>query len=192
MAWSGIKRTADSPLSDEEEKRHRAVGDSIVDDSDATIINSRFLSGTVLDDAPPARSSSTRTWRKLEPTWQPGPDNLNGTNNNNNNKNHWHMELRWFRLCEEKWLNLQNSYHARAGSVCCGLKVHHHHLEEKERWLTGWKVTHWVTGDSPSERWLTKWKMAHRVKGDSLGERWLTEWKVTHRVTVYTHSSPLL
>ena len=47
MAASGIKRTADSPLSDEEEKRHRTVRDSIVEGSDATIINSSFLSSTV-------------------------------------------------------------------------------------------------------------------------------------------------
>ena len=52
MAASVLKHTADSPLSDEEEKRHWTVRDSIVDDSDATIINSSFLSSTVLDDLP--------------------------------------------------------------------------------------------------------------------------------------------
>ena len=47
MAASGIKRTADSQLLDEEEKRHRAVGESIEDDSDVTITNGTFLSSTV-------------------------------------------------------------------------------------------------------------------------------------------------
>ena len=42
MSSSGVKRSANSPLSDNEEKRHRVLGDSIVDDPDATIINSSF------------------------------------------------------------------------------------------------------------------------------------------------------
>ena len=36
MSSSGVKRSANSPLSDDEEKRHRVLGDSIVDDPDAT------------------------------------------------------------------------------------------------------------------------------------------------------------
>ena len=35
MSSSGVKRSANSPLSDDEEKRHRVLGDSIVDDPDA-------------------------------------------------------------------------------------------------------------------------------------------------------------
>ena len=56
MSSSGVKRSANSPLSGDEEKRHRVLGDSIVDDPDATIIDSRFLRSTVLDD--PAHTMS--------------------------------------------------------------------------------------------------------------------------------------
>ena len=56
MSSSGVKRSANSPLSDDEEKRHRVLGDSIVDDPDATIIDSSFLRSTVLDD--PAHTMS--------------------------------------------------------------------------------------------------------------------------------------
>jgi len=49
MSSSGVERSANSPLSDDEEKRHRVLGDSIVDDPDATIIDSRFLRSTALD-----------------------------------------------------------------------------------------------------------------------------------------------
>ena len=49
MSSSGVKRSANSALSDDEEKRHRVLGDSIVDDPDATIIDSRFLRSTALD-----------------------------------------------------------------------------------------------------------------------------------------------
>ena len=55
MSSSGVKRSANSPLSDDE-KRHRVLGDSIVDDPDATIIDSSFLRSTVLDD--PAHTMS--------------------------------------------------------------------------------------------------------------------------------------
>ena len=48
MSSSGVKRSANSPLSDDEEKRP-VLGDSIVDDPDATIIDSSFLRSTVLD-----------------------------------------------------------------------------------------------------------------------------------------------
>ena len=50
MSSSGVKRSANSPLSDDEEKRHRVLGDSIVDDRDDTITNSSFLCSTLLDD----------------------------------------------------------------------------------------------------------------------------------------------
>ena len=50
MCSSGVNRSANSPLSDDEEKRHRVLGDSIVDDPDSTIIDSSFLRSTVLDD----------------------------------------------------------------------------------------------------------------------------------------------
>ena len=63
MAASGLKRTADSPLSGEE-KRHRTVGDSVADDSDATIINSSFLSSTVLDDLPHTMSAGESTMKE--------------------------------------------------------------------------------------------------------------------------------
>ena len=56
MSSSGVKRSANSPLSDDEEKRQRGLGDSIVDDPDATIIDSSFLRSTVLDD--PAHTMS--------------------------------------------------------------------------------------------------------------------------------------
>ena len=49
MSSLGVKRCVNSPLSDDEEKRHRVLGDSIVDDPDATIIDSSFLCSTVLD-----------------------------------------------------------------------------------------------------------------------------------------------
>ena len=64
MAASGLKRTADLPLSDEDEKRHPTVGDSIVDDSDATIINNSFLSSTVLDDLPHTMSAGESTMKE--------------------------------------------------------------------------------------------------------------------------------
>ena len=56
MSASGVKRSANSPLSDDEEKRHRVLGDSIVDDPDAAITDSSFLRSTVLDD--PAHTMS--------------------------------------------------------------------------------------------------------------------------------------
>ena len=49
MSSSGVKRSANLPLSDDEDKRHRVLGDSIVDDPDATIIDSSFLCSTALD-----------------------------------------------------------------------------------------------------------------------------------------------
>ena len=64
MAASGLKRTADSPLSDQEEKRHRTVGDSIVDDSDVTVNSSSFLSSTVLDDLPHTMSAGESTTKE--------------------------------------------------------------------------------------------------------------------------------
>ena len=56
MFSSGVERSANSPLSDDEEKRHRGLGDSIVDDPDVTVIDSSFLRSTVLDD--PAHTMS--------------------------------------------------------------------------------------------------------------------------------------
>ena len=49
MSSSGVKRSANWPLSDDEEKRHRVLDDSIVDDPDDTIIDSSFLRRTALD-----------------------------------------------------------------------------------------------------------------------------------------------
>ena len=61
MSSSGVKRSANSPLSDDEEKRHRVLGDSIVDDPDATIIDSSFLRSAALDDPAHTMSAADST-----------------------------------------------------------------------------------------------------------------------------------
>ena len=61
MSSSGVKRSANSPLSDDEEKRYRILGDSTVDDPDATIIDSSFLRSTALDDQAHTMSVADRT-----------------------------------------------------------------------------------------------------------------------------------
>lgn len=50
MSASEVKRSANSSLSDDEQRRQRVLGDSIVDDPDDTITNSSFLCSTLLDD----------------------------------------------------------------------------------------------------------------------------------------------
>ena len=65
MSSSGVKRSANSPLSDDEEKRHRILGDSIVEDPDATIIDSSFLRSTVLDDPADTMSIADSTIKEL-------------------------------------------------------------------------------------------------------------------------------
>lgn len=50
MSASGVKRSGNSSLSDDEQRRQRVLGDSIVDDPDDTITNSSFLCSTLLDD----------------------------------------------------------------------------------------------------------------------------------------------
>ena len=64
MSSSGVKRSANSPLSDDEENRHRVLGDSIVDDPDAIIIDSSFLCSTVLDDPAHTMSVADSTIRE--------------------------------------------------------------------------------------------------------------------------------
>ena len=60
MSSSGVKRSANSPLSNDE-KKHRVQGDSIVDNPDATIIDSSFLRSAALDDPAHTMSAADST-----------------------------------------------------------------------------------------------------------------------------------
>ena len=60
MSSSGVKRSANSPLSNDE-KKHQVQGDSIVDNPDATIIDSSFLRSAALDDPAHTMSAADST-----------------------------------------------------------------------------------------------------------------------------------